>query len=259
MPRMRSPFRRFFLTIASALALAAVAAAAEPAPVPEADTADADAAAILARVRSSIPEVPLSMSARVTNLDPYGKPIGRIDARGELFPAAKGEPTTLRYTLLSPEETVSVRLLPGAPEAIPPVDWRARIRDSIATWGDLSFSFFHWKNPRIAGHETLPGRGPCTILSLDAPAGFEGDGARLWVHDGYGAVLRGEILLAGRPVKRYEVLSVRKLRQIYMIGEMEILSPATKERSRLKISDLDFASPEYTEEEKALFNAPAAW
>jgi hypothetical protein len=230
--------------------VSAVLATAEPAP---------SAAAVLARVRASIPEVPLSMTARVTNLDPYGKPTGRIEARGELFPAAKGEPTTLRYTLLDPEETVSVRLLPGAPEAVPAVDWRERIRGSVATWGDLSFSFFYWDDPRIEGRETLPGRGACTILRLAAPEGFEGDGARLWVHDGYGAVLRGEILSRGTPVKRYDVLSVRKLRQIYMIGEMEIVSLATKERSRLKVSDLDFASPEYTEEEKAQFNAPASW
>lgn len=276
---MPSPLQRFCLTLASAAALVALAV---PSPADEApfaihdepdevfpapagdepavpDARSLTAAAILARVRASIPEVPLSMNARVTNLDPYGKPTGRIEARGELFPAAKGEPTTLRYTLLDPEETVSVRLLPGAPEAVPAVDWRERIRGSVATWGDLSFSFFYWDNPRIEGRENLPGRGACTILRLAAPEGFEGDGARLWVHDGYGAVLRGEILSRGTPVKRYEVLSVRKLRQIYMIGEMEIVSLATKERSRLKVSDLDFASPEYTEEEKAQFNAPASW
>lgn len=218
-----------------------------------------DAAGILARVRASVPEVPLSMSARVATLDPYGKTVGKIEARGELVPAAKGEPVTLRYTLLDPEETVSIRLLPGAPEATPAVDWRERVRDSVATWGDLSLSFFYWENPVIAGRENLPGRGECTILLLTAPEGFEGDGVRLWVHDGYGAVLRGEILKDRKPIKRYDVLSVRKLRQIYMIGEMEIVSLATKERSRLKIYDLDFASPEYTEEEKALFNAPAAW
>jgi len=234
---------------------AASEAAPSPAPAARAEAA----AAILARVRSSIPDVPLSMTARVTNLDPYGKPVGRFEARGELVPAAKGEPTRLRYTLADPDETVTVRLFPDAPEAEPAVDWKARIRGSAATWGDLSFSFFHWPGPRIEGHEELPGKGACTILRLSAPEGFEGDGARLWVHDRYGAVLRGEILSGGVPVKRYEVLSVRKLRQIYMIGSMEIVSLATKERSRLEISDLDFASPEYTEEEKALFNAPASW
>ena len=75
----------------------------------------------------------------------------------------------------------------------------------------------------------------------------------------YDAVVRGEAWRAGRAVKRFEVKSVKKLRQVYMIGDLEVKNLETGARARLKVGRMRMLSPDYSPEELEQFNAPIAW
>jgi hypothetical protein len=75
----------------------------------------------------------------------------------------------------------------------------------------------------------------------------------------YNAVVRGEAWRNGKAVKRFEVKSVKKLRQVYMIGDMEVKNLETGARSRLKVGKMKMVSPDYTPEEMEQFNAPVEW
>ena len=225
------------------------------------------AEALLDGVRQSIPGVPLAMKAEIRVLDPYGKPLDTIRADALMNPRGTAGQHEIRYTLHDPEEAANIVMAPPAPVMATPDDAPlpepyAPIRGSEICWMELSFAFFWWPSPRLVGSETIPNRGLCHILEIPVPdpaPGTPWDRVRLWVHPGYRAVLRGEVWNGATPLKRFDVLSVRRLRKIYMIGEMEVRNLQTGARSVLKISDLRLQSPEYTEEEKALFNAPAVW
>ena len=75
----------------------------------------------------------------------------------------------------------------------------------------------------------------------------------------YNAVVRGEAWRDGKAVKRFEVKSVKKLRQIYMIGDMEVKNLETGARARLKVGKMKMRSPDYSPEELDEFNAPMEW
>jgi len=274
---------RFCQTLAKTAAglclVLAVLPAAAPAQLPPGPTVEslrdleetrpsaATAAALLEGVRQSIPDVPLAMKAEIRVLDRYGKPLDTIRADALMNPRGAAGRHEIRYTLHDPEEAADIVMAPPAPvmttpDGAPLPAPFAPIRGSEICWMELSFAFFWWGSPRLVGSETIPNRGLCHILEIPVPnpaPGTPWDRVRLWVHPGYRAVLRGEVWSGSTPLKRFDVLSVRRLRKIYMIGEMEVRNLQTDARSVLKITDLRLQSPEYTEEEKALFNAPLAW
>jgi hypothetical protein len=72
-------------------------------------------------------------------------------------------------------------------------------------------------------------------------------------------VVRGEVWRGGQAVKSFEVQSVKKLRQVYMIGDMEVRNLETGARSRLKVGKMKMLSPDYSPEELEEFNAPMEW
>ncbi len=147
------------------------------------------------------------------------------------------------------------------PQAAPLPDLFGPVEGTEISWMELSFSFFWWPEPRIVGTEKVANRWECQIIEIDCPAEF-GDGwshIRLWVAPAYSAVVRGEAWRDGRAVKRFDVRSVKKLRHIYMIGDMEVRNLETGARARLKVGRMKMLSPDYTPEEMEQFNAPVEW
>jgi len=238
--------------------------------------ADPAAAALMAQVRQSMPDVPLEMDASLRVVDRTGRPLQTVRAEALLTPREDGR--TARYTLFdafgSPVEEMTVDLAAeGAsftyskgnpPEPAPTPDLFAPIGETGISWMELSFSFFWWPNPRIVGTEKVANRWDCEIIELDCPVEYRdaGDGwssIRLWVAPAYGAVVRGEVRRDGAPAKRFEVKSVKKLRKVYMIGDMEVRNLETGTRTRLKVGRMRMLSPDYTPEEMEEFNAPVEW
>ena len=234
---------------------------------------DARAEELMAKVRQSMPEVPLEMEAAIRVVDANGKIQKTVHAAAVLKPAESGR--TTRYTLFdafgSVLEEMTVELGAGGatfsfaqgdpPQPAPLPGLFGPVAGSEISWMELSFSFFWWPDPRIVGTEKVANRWECQVIEIDCPAEY-GQGwshIRLWVAPAYNAVVRGEAWRDGRAVKRFEVKSVKKLRQIYMIGDMEVKNLETGARARLKVGRMKMLSPDYTPEELEEFNAPIAW
>ncbi len=252
---------------------------------PMARAADVAAEQLMEAVRLSMPGVPLELDASIRVLNPHGRPVKTIRAGALLIPQDGGR--TARYRLFdgfgSLLEEMTVTLGEGdtvfeytkgdPPESAPLPDLFGRIEGSEMSWMDLSFSYFWWPGPRIVGAEKVANRWDCQIIEIDCPVEYqkrvetdspEGTGKpwshiRLWVVPAYHAVVRGEAWRGGAAVKRFEVHSVKKLRKIYMIGDMEVRNLETGARAKLKVGKMKMLSPEYTPEEMEQFNAPVEW
>jgi hypothetical protein len=240
--------------------------------------ADPLARELMGRVRESMPDVPLEMAAVLRVVDRAGRPQQMLRAEALLTPREGGR--TARYTILdafgTPAQQMTVEL--GGSEAefsfaqgnplapAPTPDLFAPIKGGEMSWMELSFSFFWWPDPRVVGTERVANRWDCQIVEIECPpelrGGAEDEGwtaVRLWVAPAYGAVVKGEALREGKAVKRFEVKSVKKLRKVYMIGDMEVRNLDTGRRARLKVESMRMLSPEYTDEEMDEFNAPVEW
>lgn len=249
----------------AAIALWACAASAQ--------SRDVLAEALMERVRSSMPDVPLELGASIRVLDPSGRPVKTVRASALLTPTENGR--TARYTLLdafgSVLEEMTVALGDGRADfafaqgdplaAAPLPDLFGRIEGSEISWMELSFSYFWWPAPRIVGTDKVANRWECQIVEIACPEEY-GEGwshVRLWVAPAYDAVVRGEAWRDGKAVKRFDVQSVKKLRQVYMIGDLEVKNLETGARARLKVGKMKMISPDYSSEELDEFNAPIEW
>lgn len=234
---------------------------------------DALAEALMERVRLSMPEVPLELGASIRVLDRSGRPVKTVRATALLTPTENGR--TARYTLLDAfgsvlEEMTVVLGAGGAefsfaqgdpPASAPLPNLFGPIEGSEISWMELSFSYFWWPDPRIVGTDQIANRWECQIIEIACPPEY-GEGwshIRLWVAPAYNAVVRGEAWRGGKAVKRFEVQSVKKLRQIYMIGDLEVKNLETGARARLKVGKMKMISPDYSPEELEEFNAPVEW
>ena len=246
---------------------------------------DPAAERLMEEVRLSMPGVPLELDASIRVLDPNGRTRKTVRAEALLTPQEGGR--TARYRLFdgfgSILEEMTVELGAGAaafsfakgdpPEPAPLPDLFGRVEGTEMSWMDLSFSYFWWPNPRIVGSEKVAHRWDCQIIEIDCPPEYRkqastgSQGAadaswshiRLWVVPAYHAVVRGEAWRGGAAVKRFEVNSVKKLRKVYMIGDMEVRNLETGARAKLKVGKMKMLSPEYTPEEMEQFNAPVEW
>lgn len=236
-----------------------------------------DAEVLMQQVRGSMPEVPLEMEAALRVIDRTGRPLRTVRALAHLAPREGGR--VARYTLLDafggPAHEMTVELGGGGatfsfatgdpltPAPLP--DLFGSVEETGISWMELSFSFFWWPQPRIVGSERIANRWDCQIIEMDCPPEVASASAdnwsriRLWVAPAYGAVVRGEAWRGGQAVKRFEVQSVKKLRQIYMIGDMEVRDLVTGQRARLKVGRMQMVSPDYTPEELEELNAPIVW
>ena len=238
-----------------------------------AEGADSAAEELMERVRLSMPDVPLELEAAIRVLDGTGRPLKTVRAAAVLTPAEGGR--TARYTLFdafgSVLEEMTVALGAGRaefsfargdpPQSAPPPDLFGPIEGSEISWMELSFSYFWWPAPKIVGVEKVANRWECQIVEIPCPPEYGGGWShvRLWVAPAYNAVVRGEAWRGGKAVKRFEVKSVKKLRQIYMIGDLEVKNLETDARARLKVGRMKMLSPDYSADELEQFNAPIEW
>ena len=234
---------------------------------------DLAAEAQMALVRRSLPEVPLELEAAIQVVNPNGKTIKTVRAEARLVP--QGDGRTALYTLYNAFGGVlaemQVALADGQaefayavgdpPQAAALPDLFGPIEGSVISWMELSFSYFWWPAPKIVGSEKVARRWDCHIIESPCPPEYEAGWShlRLWVAPAYNAVVRGEAWRDGQACKRFEVKSVKKLRQIYMIGDLEVKDLLSGARARLKVGRMKMVSPDYSPAELEEFNAPIAW
>ena len=228
---------------------------------------------LMERVRQSMPEVPLEMEATIRVLNPSGRPLRAVRAAARLTPKEGGR--TAQYTVYdgfgSVMEEMTVDLGPGGaefayaqgdpPQAAPLPDLYGPVAGTEISWMELSFSFFWWPGPRLVGTERVANRWDCQIIEIDCPpeAGEGWSHIRLWVAPAYHAVVRGEAWRDGKAQKRFEVKSVKKLRQVYMIGDMDVTDLESGRRARLAVGRMRMISPDYTDEELERIHEPVEW
>lgn len=256
--------RTIFVALLSVALSAVAAVAAAP---------DSEALALMEQVRLSMPHVPLDMEAQIRVLDPNGKPVSKLQAHVVWTPRKTGR--DVQYDLLGPDgepaERMEVSLSDlgsafsyqaGAPlQAAPLPDLFAPVGGSDINWMELSFSFFFWPGPRIVGEERVAGRWDCKIVEIPCPADLGGGWShiRLWVVPAYSAVIRGEAWKDGRAIKRFDVDSIRRLRKVYMIGDMTVRDLDRGSRSLLKVGKMKMFAPDLTPEELEELNSPVVW
>lgn len=242
--------------------------------VSRAQSVDGEAQALMEHVRGAMPEVPLDMEAQIRVLDPNGKPVSKLQAHVVWTPRREGG-RNVQYDLLGPDgepaERMEVSLSDlgsafsyqaGAPlQTAPLPDLFAPVGGSDINWMELSFSFFFWPGPRIVGEERVAGRWDCKIVEIPCPADLGGGWShiRLWVVPAYSAVIRGEAWKDGRAIKRFDVDSIRRLRKVYMIGDMTVRDLDRGSRSLLKVGKMKMFAPDLTPEELEELNSPVVW
>ncbi len=105
------------------------------------------------------------------------------------------------------------------------------VRGGLITYEDLALGFLHWPNPKLLGEETVRTRSAWKI-EIPAPQGSSQYGAvRVWVDKTSAALLRIEGFDAtGKPSKRFEVVSARKIDGQWMLKQMRVerIDPATR-------------------------------
>jgi hypothetical protein len=108
-------------------------------------------------------------------------------------------------------------------------------------WTDLSLSFLWWPDAEWIGSERVRGRF-CHVLELPAPEGDDGpySRVRLWVDPEARLLLQADGFdHDDRHVRRLQVTSLRKIDEIWMVQNLDLFHPATRERVTLRVREVE--------------------
>lgn len=212
--------------------------------------APASAATLLENCHRRLPLEPISMTGWISMRKPRGIVSKKLGFRVELHWG--GIPPLARYTILDSKNEVLEQVIvrrgaevelarlagPNLEPAQTP-EWNASIQDSDVTWLDVTLQFLWWKNPVLAGEETVKGR-LCDILDVFPPDPLPDCAkVRLWLDRETSLLLKAEELNAkGDLNRRLWVRSARKMGDRWMVSDLEVESRGSGHRTRLHITDL---------------------
>jgi len=173
----------------------------------------------------------------------------------ELLMDGAGNPAQAVYTIRDTDGRITERMTVVRRGEEPPVyqfsrgdpprdepvpDLNLAVDGSDITWMDLTLSFLWWRGSEVLGKADIKGR-PCHWLSVKTPDSLSGQYSRveLWIDHETGMLLQAEAFDAGGDrVRRLWIKSFRKIRDRWMIKDMEIESYPRLRRTRLRIDDL---------------------
>ncbi len=245
---LRKPWLAAFLVGAGT---ALLRAAVQEEPPPDASTCP-PAAELLSRVVASLPDVPLTVTAQLQSRSRTGQREKTLNAEMRLD--WSGRPPSARYTLSDafgdPLEALNIvwrrgrrsyEYLAGpglAPAAVP--DLSAPVQGMEVSWMDLSFSFLWWPGGETVGAEKIKGR-YCCIVDLPAPEGEGGiyAGVRLWIDPQINLLLQAAGYdAAGVPLRLLEVKSFKKVKDVWVIQNVDIQSLPSRRRTSLRVRNV---------------------
>jgi len=231
------------------------------------------AEALLAQVRSSIPQETLRLKGKLMK----GERIGRLEQAyliEALLELGKNPPSAL-YILSDAFGTPIARLTvirpPGrAPEfryehgqplrpATTP-DMNQPIEGTELTWNDLSLSYLWWPDGSMAGHDNIRGR-DCYVVELPVqtqpgkppptdvvPKGtkksppYPSDAVasvRLWIDDHLIVLIQLEEYDAeGKLMRRLSVKNFKKIADLWMVKNMDIRRYPSRHRTQIRIEEV---------------------
>lgn len=174
---------------------------------------------------------------RAARVNPLGQPVA-LDARlrhgSAQTPFRIVVDGTVRYEFEDPSQVLILDLkddaselterLGGKSSAVRPAQFDAPVRETGISYEDLALKFLYWRHPKIVGEETIRTR-PCWKFEIQAPRGGKSQYGvvRLWIDKESGALLRMEGYdMRGKPIRRFEVVSARKIDGQWMLKQMRI-------------------------------------
>lgn len=213
-----------------------------------------DARSLLDSVLESLPAVPLKIDAQLLSRTREGKLDRTLNAEMRLD--WRASPPTAKYTIrdafgrdlegldivIKAEGVREVRYYKGDPlVTAPPPDLYGPIQETDVNWTDLSLSFLWWPGGRTVGAEEVRGRF-CYIIDLPAPPSEPGTyaGMRLWIDPQIHILLQAAGYDGtGQMVKLLEVKSFKKIRDVWVIQNLDMQSFPTRHKSSLKVKSVD--------------------
>ncbi len=213
-----------------------------------------DGEQLMMQVRMALPYHPLRISGELQSRDRRGNIVRVNPVEMQLEWGA--EPPTALYMVRDRFGTETERLRiswrPGQPaeythargdppEPEPLDDLNQSIDGLNLNWADLSLSFLWWPEARVIGSERVRGRF-CHIVDLTAPEGeaTQYAGVRLWIDPETSLLMQADAYdERNRPIRRLQVKSLRKIDELWMVQNLDILDHRTRERVTLRVRDLE--------------------
>jgi hypothetical protein len=243
------------------LAVAVAAGVAESAPAVEPAADDAVARQLLADVVAQLPREALTLSGQINVTRRGGMEVKRLLFAMHLD--MRSNPSLARYTIRdaigSDIEELTVLREPGKPpryeyragnplRSAPLPNLGAAIQQTDISWTDLTLQFLWWERVKRIGRDVVKGRG-CHVVDVAAPvrgaAGSELETGqvpwrvRIWIDEQVPMMLRAEAYDAGdRLVRALWVKSFKRIRNRWMIKEMEVQSEPMKHRTHFIVDNL---------------------
>ena len=223
------------------------------------DTQDSDhalsypsATELLDSVTASLPAEPVLVKAQIQSRNAGGEVERSFGADMRLD--WHGRPPSAKYTILDAFGGVLEGLNITWPEAgprefryfkgDPPVVAPAENLDGVIQgtdirWMDLSLSYLWWRDGKTVGAEKIKGR-YCYIVDLRAPADEAGEyaGVRLWIDPQIRILLQAAAYDGqGQLVKMLEVKSFKKIRGVWIIQNLDVVSYPVRHRTTLRVKE----------------------
>lgn len=132
----------------------------------------------------------------------------------------------------------------GTESTAPPLG--QRVQDTALTWMDLTLGFLWWEGGRIIGQMETRGQ-PCYVLDRHAPSGSAAPYAsvRMWVDQRVSMLLQSEgYNMLGDCIRRLSVKSFKKVRNEWMVKDLEFEDLPDGPRTILRVRNAEPASPE---------------
>lgn len=213
---------------------------------------------LLSRVVAALPAVPLTVTAQLQSRTRTGEREKTLNAEMRLDWC--GHPPSARYTVRDAFgedlEALHIEWRKGrrtyrhfAGAELEPgelTDLQAPVQGTDVSWTDLSLSFLWWPGGETVGAEKIKGR-TCCIVDLPAPPDEAGAyaGVRLWIDPQINLLLQAAAYdAAGEPLRLLEVKSFKKIRDVWVIQNIDIQTLPSRHRTQLRVKDVDVEGEE---------------
>lgn len=212
---------------------------------------------LLNKLRSTFPSVPVNIVAELRVNNASGETERRL--RVNLFLNWNSTEPEARYTICdafgAPLEELSVRwradgrrasrYRAGDPLTEAPLpDLSESVQGTDISWLDLSLGYLRWPGGRTVGAESVRSRF-CYIVDVPAPGEDSSHyaGARLWIDPQIGILLQAAAYdHEGNLAKLLEVKSFKKIRDVWIIKDIDVQRFPAKHQTRLRVLQAEAAA-----------------
>ncbi len=209
---------------------------------------------ILAEVRATFPQKPVQVIAELITKNKRGN---IEQTRGLDFFLDLSAPTSFARYILSDafgqelESLTITRSQQGIPvfdyrhglssNGVPLADPQASIEGLYFSWSDLCFDFLWWTNTVITGTEKKMNR-PCYVLKV-IPPDTENQlypFSQLWIDKKTHGLLQADAYgKDNQLLKRMKVKNLKKVNNMWTLGDVEIHTYPSRHKTRLRIRDIE--------------------